>query len=136
MGSIKSPNYPQNFPANVECSWQIIAHEGNHVEMFFNEEFQIPDSSGVCLSSYVKVQLSRPGSGSGSESRSFCLLVDSCRRGQDGVIMLELCCPQAVAPWPPGRLVPPITSSPAASRAATPQEKDSWPASAPVRCPT
>lgn len=61
MGSIKSPNYPQNFPANVECSWQIIAHEGNHLEMIFNDEFQIPDSSGVCLNSYVKVQRTRQG---------------------------------------------------------------------------
>ncbi|XP_045916959.1 cubilin [Micropterus dolomieu] len=54
-GTIKSPNYPQNFPANVECSWQIIAHEGNHLEMSFNSDFQIPDSSGSCQSSYIKV---------------------------------------------------------------------------------
>ncbi|XP_054478628.1 cubilin [Anoplopoma fimbria] len=54
-GTIKSPNYPQNFPANVECSWQIIAHEGNHLEMRFNNDFQIPDSTGTCQSSYVKV---------------------------------------------------------------------------------
>lgn len=55
-GTIKSPNYPQNFPANVECSWQIIAHEGNHLEMSFSENFDIPDNSGNCQSSYVKVQ--------------------------------------------------------------------------------
>ncbi|XP_074549445.1 cubilin [Halichoeres trimaculatus] len=54
-GTFKSPNYPQNFPANVECSWRIIAHEGNHLEMSFNSDFQIPDSSGTCESSYVKV---------------------------------------------------------------------------------
>uniref|UniRef100_A0A8C4D9G2 Cubilin n=1 Tax=Dicentrarchus labrax TaxID=13489 RepID=A0A8C4D9G2_DICLA len=54
-GTIKSPNYPQNFPANVECSWQIIAHEGSHLEMSFNSDFQIPDSSGTCQNSYVKV---------------------------------------------------------------------------------
>ncbi|XP_059183305.1 cubilin [Centropristis striata] len=54
-GSFKSPNYPQNFPANVECSWRIIAHEGNHLEMSFNSDFQIPDSTGTCQSSYVKV---------------------------------------------------------------------------------
>ncbi|XP_068160694.1 cubilin [Antennarius striatus] len=54
-GTIKSPNYPNNFPANVECSWQIIAHEGNHLEMSFNSDFQIPDPSGTCLSSYIKV---------------------------------------------------------------------------------
>uniref|UniRef100_A0A3Q3W0B5 Cubilin n=1 Tax=Mola mola TaxID=94237 RepID=A0A3Q3W0B5_MOLML len=54
-GTFKSPNYPQNFPANVECSWQIIAHEANHLEMSFSSDFQIPDSSGSCLNSYVKV---------------------------------------------------------------------------------
>lgn len=55
IGSIKSPNYPQNFPANIECLWTIIAHEGNHLEMSFASEFQIPDSSGHCQSSYIKV---------------------------------------------------------------------------------
>lgn len=54
-GVIKSPNFPQNFPANVECSWRIIAHEGNHLEMSYDSHFQIPDSSGSCLNSYVKV---------------------------------------------------------------------------------
>lgn len=55
-GIIKSPNFPQNFPANVECSWRIIAHEGNHLEMSYDGNFHIPDSSGSCLDSYVKVQ--------------------------------------------------------------------------------
>lgn len=54
-GVIKSPNYPQNFPANIECSWTIIAHEGNHLEMNFNSDFQIPDANGQCQSSYIKV---------------------------------------------------------------------------------
>ncbi|XP_056290732.1 cubilin [Pseudoliparis swirei] len=54
-GTIKSPNYPQNFPANVECSWQIIAHQGNHLEMSFSTDFQIPDGAGTCQSNYVKV---------------------------------------------------------------------------------
>ncbi|XP_069007315.1 cubilin [Embiotoca jacksoni] len=54
-GTIKSPNYPQNFPANVECSWKIITHEGNHLEMSFRTDFQIPDSSGTCQNSYIKV---------------------------------------------------------------------------------
>lgn len=55
-GTIKSPNYPQNFPANSECSWQIIAHEGSHLEMSFNGDFQIPDTTGSCQNSYIKVQ--------------------------------------------------------------------------------
>lgn len=57
LGSFKSPNYPQNFPSNSECSWTIIAHEGNHLEMGFASEFQIPDSSGHCQSSYIKVAI-------------------------------------------------------------------------------
>lgn len=59
-GIIKSPNFPQNFPANVECSWRIIAHEGNHLEMSYDGNFHIPDSSGSCLNSYVKVQVAGP----------------------------------------------------------------------------
>ncbi|KAG7527098.1 cubilin [Solea senegalensis] len=70
-GTIKSPNYPQNFPANVECSWQIIAHEGNHLEMSFNSDFQIPDSSGTCQSSYIKVF-------SGQSQNSDALLSTGC----------------------------------------------------------
>ncbi|XP_019897556.2 cubilin [Esox lucius] len=54
-GIIKSPNYPQNFPSNIECSWTIIAHEGNHLEMNFNPDFQIPDTSGECQGSYIKM---------------------------------------------------------------------------------
>uniref|UniRef100_A0A3B4F981 Cubilin n=1 Tax=Pundamilia nyererei TaxID=303518 RepID=A0A3B4F981_9CICH len=54
-GTIKSPNYPQNFPANVECTWKIIAHDGNHLEMSFSSDFEIPDSGGTCESSYIKV---------------------------------------------------------------------------------
>uniref|UniRef100_A0A3P8SX64 Cubilin n=1 Tax=Amphiprion percula TaxID=161767 RepID=A0A3P8SX64_AMPPE len=54
-GTIKSPNYPQNFPVNVECSWHIITNEGNHLEMSFNSDFQIPDSTGTCQNSYIKV---------------------------------------------------------------------------------
>lgn len=57
LGSIKSPNYPQNFPSNIECSWTIVAHDGNHLEMNFASEFQIPDSSGHCQSSYIKVTI-------------------------------------------------------------------------------
>ncbi|KAG9276492.1 cubilin [Astyanax mexicanus] len=70
-GTIKSPNYPQNFPANVECSWTIIAHEGNHLEMGFASDFQIPDSSGQCQSSYIKVW-------SGPRAENDALLATGC----------------------------------------------------------
>lgn len=64
-GTVKSPNYPQNFPPNIECSWTIIAHDGNHLEMSFNSVFQIPDSTGGCLSSFIKVW---SGDGQSNES--------------------------------------------------------------------
>ncbi|XP_067326675.1 cubilin [Anolis sagrei] len=54
-GTIRSPHWPQNFPRNIRCSWTIITHESKHLEIAFNENFQIPDSNGQCLSSYVKV---------------------------------------------------------------------------------
>uniref|UniRef100_A0A8D2IQV5 Cubilin n=1 Tax=Varanus komodoensis TaxID=61221 RepID=A0A8D2IQV5_VARKO len=54
-GTIRSPHWPQNFPQNIRCSWTIITHQGKHLEMTFDENFQIPHSNGQCQSSYVKV---------------------------------------------------------------------------------
>ncbi|XP_076027535.1 cubilin [Genypterus blacodes] len=80
-GIIKSPNYPQNFPASVECSWQIVVHEGNHVEMSFNvSDFQIPDNSGSCQSSYVKVW-------SGQSQAAEALLATGCGSEAPGPIV-------------------------------------------------
>ncbi|XP_053323004.1 cubilin [Spea bombifrons] len=55
-GSIKTPGWPQNFPPNSRCTWTIQAHESSHLEMTFNNNnFNIPDNSGQCERSYVKV---------------------------------------------------------------------------------
>ncbi|NWX82451.1 CUBN protein, partial [Nothoprocta pentlandii] len=54
-GVIKSPHWPQNFPPNTRCTWTIITHESKHLEMNFHRNFHIPDSSGSCRSSYIKV---------------------------------------------------------------------------------
>ncbi|XP_048462936.1 cubilin [Rhincodon typus] len=54
-GSFHSPNWPQNFPENSECTWTIIAHESKHLEITFDKNFQIPDSTVNCGTSYVKV---------------------------------------------------------------------------------
>ncbi|XP_067863171.1 cubilin [Heptranchias perlo] len=54
-GSFNSPNWPQNFPENSECTWKIIAHESKHLEITFDENFQIPDSTSDCGTSYVKI---------------------------------------------------------------------------------
>lgn len=74
-GTIKSPNYPQNFPANVECSWKIIAHEGSHLEISINSDFQIPDSTGICQDSYVKVLAL-------TYSRNMFRLQVTCKKGE------------------------------------------------------
>ncbi|CAL8311895.1 unnamed protein product [Merluccius merluccius] len=79
-GSIRSPGYPQNFPANTECSWQVIAHEGNHLEMSFNADFQIPDTSPTCQSNYVKVW-------SGSAQTSEALLATGCGSTAPGPVV-------------------------------------------------
>ncbi|NXH11671.1 CUBN protein, partial [Bucco capensis] len=54
-GMIKSPHWPQHFPTNTRCTWTIITHESQHLEMTFHSNFHIPDSTGSCQSSYVKV---------------------------------------------------------------------------------
>ncbi|XP_078391727.1 cubilin [Cetorhinus maximus] len=54
-GSFKSPNWPQNFPDNSECTWRIITHESKHLEITFDKNFQVPDGTDNCETSYVKV---------------------------------------------------------------------------------
>ncbi|XP_062900253.1 cubilin isoform X2 [Mobula hypostoma] len=54
-GSFKSPNWPQRFPDNSECTWRITVQESNHLEITFDENFQIPDSTNICEASYVKI---------------------------------------------------------------------------------
>ncbi|XP_065114614.1 cubilin [Paramisgurnus dabryanus] len=78
-GTIKSPNYPQNFPTNTQCSWTIIAHDGNHLEMGFASDFQIPDASGQCHNSYIKVW-------SDSVEKDENLLVTGCGSTAPGVV--------------------------------------------------
>ncbi|XP_078278371.1 cubilin [Rhinoraja longicauda] len=54
-GSFKSPNWPQNFPSNSECTWRIVGQESKHFEITFDKNFQIPHSTENCGSSYVKM---------------------------------------------------------------------------------
>uniref|UniRef100_A0ACB8FV66 Uncharacterized protein n=1 Tax=Sphaerodactylus townsendi TaxID=933632 RepID=A0ACB8FV66_9SAUR len=69
-GTIRSPYWPHNFPSNIRCAWTIIAHESKHLEITFDENFQIPDTNGQCQSSYVKVL-----SGSSEEQEDAVLAV-------------------------------------------------------------
>ncbi|XP_064410135.1 cubilin [Latimeria chalumnae] len=79
-GTFKSPNWPQNFPANIECTWKIIVHESKHIEVTFDSNFQIHDSSGQCQNSYVKVW-------GGSMELDEALLATGCRSNTPGPVI-------------------------------------------------
>lgn len=36
-GILTSPYYPQSYPSNVECVWEIKASPGNYIELSINE---------------------------------------------------------------------------------------------------
>ncbi|NXG41986.1 CUBN protein, partial [Psilopogon haemacephalus] len=79
-GEIKSPLWPQHFPTNTRCTWTIITHESQHLEMNFHSHFQIPDSSGSCQSSYVKVWR-------GNEEEAAALLTTGCGNSAPGPVV-------------------------------------------------
>ncbi|XP_051007258.1 cubilin [Acomys russatus] len=54
-GTIKSPHWPQTFPANSRCSWTAITHESKHWEISFDSNFRIPSSDSQCGNSFLKV---------------------------------------------------------------------------------
>ena len=35
-GEFKSPNFPRNYPNNVECNWEITVPEGKKVHLRFH----------------------------------------------------------------------------------------------------
>ena len=53
-GTVKSPNYPGDYPTNVDCIWQIIVDPAYHVDVDFDDDFYIEHSDG-CLYDYVAV---------------------------------------------------------------------------------
>uniref|UniRef100_A0A8C5UZ61 Cubilin n=1 Tax=Microcebus murinus TaxID=30608 RepID=A0A8C5UZ61_MICMU len=54
-GTIRSPHWPQNFPENSRCSWTVITHRSQHLEISFDNNFFIPSGEGQCQNSFVKV---------------------------------------------------------------------------------
>ncbi|EPQ16888.1 Cubilin [Myotis brandtii] len=70
-GTIRSPHWPQNFPENSRCSWTVITHESNHLEISFDNNFLIPSGDGQCHYSFVKVW-------AGTEEMDTALLATSC----------------------------------------------------------
>uniref|UniRef100_A0A671G8C4 Cubilin n=1 Tax=Rhinolophus ferrumequinum TaxID=59479 RepID=A0A671G8C4_RHIFE len=70
-GTIRSPHWPQNFPENSRCSWTVITHESNHLEISFDNHFRIPSGDGQCQNSFVKVW-------AGTEEADKALLATGC----------------------------------------------------------
>ncbi|XP_006766106.1 PREDICTED: cubilin, partial [Myotis davidii] len=79
-GTIRSPHWPQNFPENSRCSWTVITHESNHLEISFDNNFLIPSGDGQCHYSFVKVW-------AGTEEMDKALLATSCGNVAPGAII-------------------------------------------------
>ncbi|XP_038054395.1 fibrillin-2-like [Patiria miniata] len=50
-GTLTSPNYPGQYPADAVCAWKLTTDEGNHVSLTFNS-FEIEDSAD-CYYDYL-----------------------------------------------------------------------------------
>lgn len=44
-GYITSPNYPQNYPQNIDCIWVITVPNGEAVQIDFEDQFYIEPTS-------------------------------------------------------------------------------------------
>lgn len=44
-GYITSPNYPENYPQNIDCIWVVTVPNGESVRIDFEEDFYIEASS-------------------------------------------------------------------------------------------
>lgn len=82
--SISSPNYPANYPSDLECPTVIRATEGNHVEITFTD-FVLEGScnydyvsvsthytKGNCLMLHLKCSTSEKWEGGGGEGGRCC----------------------------------------------------------------
>ncbi|XP_058123035.1 cubilin homolog [Anopheles ziemanni] len=66
-GEFASPNYPDTYPLNVECIWELSASPGNKMSLFIKEmDIQ---SSDNCNEDYLEI---REGNGGGPLLGDFC----------------------------------------------------------------
>lgn len=66
-GQFASPNYPNPYPANVECVWKLEASPGNQILVEFSE-FALADSE-TCSEEYLEI---RETNGGGKLLGVFC----------------------------------------------------------------
>uniref|UniRef100_A0A1B0D3H0 Uncharacterized protein n=1 Tax=Phlebotomus papatasi TaxID=29031 RepID=A0A1B0D3H0_PHLPP len=58
-GQFASPNYPNPYPANVECVWTLEASPGNKIQVEFSE-FALADSE-TCSEEYLEIRKTNGG---------------------------------------------------------------------------
>lgn len=51
---IQSPNYPEMYPNNAECLWELRTEMGYHIGLIFMSRFQIEESDG-CANDFVEI---------------------------------------------------------------------------------
>lgn len=57
-GVITSPNYPQNYSPNLNCSWHVVVATGSIIAVHFEQPFQIKSEDTSCtLGDYIEVRL-------------------------------------------------------------------------------
>uniref|UniRef100_A0A672TWH3 CUB domain-containing protein n=1 Tax=Strigops habroptila TaxID=2489341 RepID=A0A672TWH3_STRHB len=57
-GVITSPNYPQDYAPNLNCSWHVSVTSGFIIAVHFEQPFQVKNEDTSCsLGDYVEVRL-------------------------------------------------------------------------------
>jgi len=54
-GTITSPLYPSNYPKNQNCIWQVIADPAYHLQVQFDDNFNI-EYNEECRFDYISVR--------------------------------------------------------------------------------
>lgn len=61
QGVIESPNFPNNYPPNIKCLWNIVVPMGNKINISFSH-FDLENSkkyNNSCYTDYVEVSISK-----------------------------------------------------------------------------
>jgi len=53
-GQITSPQWPDQYPNNVECQWQLVIPNGYHMKLNFTPPFEM-EIQQPCINDYVQV---------------------------------------------------------------------------------
>lgn len=56
-GIIESPNFPQNYPNNMNCEWTVVAPMGNKIRVQFSHfSLEGGSSSSECNFDYMQIE--------------------------------------------------------------------------------